>query len=76
MAVGDPIRILPSDRHEDIWAVQKPLNFPFFVYGVHRSDRQGLAGLDDVLDHLEPFEKRVAVKLDFVLHADAPSARR
>ena len=33
VAVGDPIRILPPDRHEEIWEIQKPLNFPLFVYG-------------------------------------------
>jgi carbonic anhydrase/acetyltransferase-like protein (isoleucine patch superfamily) len=38
VAVGDPIAILPPDRHEDIWAIQQPLNFPLFVYGVDRSD--------------------------------------
>jgi carbonic anhydrase/acetyltransferase-like protein (isoleucine patch superfamily) len=38
VAVGDPIKILPPDRHEDIWAVQKPLNFPLFVYGFDRTD--------------------------------------
>jgi hypothetical protein len=38
VAVGDPIKILPPDRHEDIWAVQKPLNFPLFVYGFDRPD--------------------------------------
>ncbi|CAH2599136.1 Gamma carbonic anhydrase family protein [Rhodovastum atsumiense] len=37
VAVGDPARILSPDRHEEIWAVQKPLNFPDFVYGVDRA---------------------------------------
>jgi carbonic anhydrase/acetyltransferase-like protein (isoleucine patch superfamily) len=36
VAVGDPAAILPPDRHDEIWAVQKPLNFPLFVYGVDR----------------------------------------
>ncbi len=36
VAVGDPAKILPPDRHEQIWAVQEPLNFPDFVYGVER----------------------------------------
>jgi carbonic anhydrase/acetyltransferase-like protein (isoleucine patch superfamily) len=38
VAVGDPIRILPPDRHEEIWAIQKPLNFPLFVYGFDRAE--------------------------------------
>ena len=36
VAVGDPARILSPDRHEEIWAVQEPLNFPDFVYGIER----------------------------------------
>lgn len=37
VAVGDPARILPPDRHDEIWAVQKPLNFPLTVYGLDRA---------------------------------------
>lgn len=36
VAVGDPARILPPDRHDEIWAVQKPLDFPKYVFGVDR----------------------------------------
>lgn len=36
VAVGDPAQILPPNRHEEIWAVQKPLNFPEWVYGFPR----------------------------------------
>ncbi len=36
IAVGDPARILPPDRHDEIWAVQAPLNFPQWVYGLDR----------------------------------------
>jgi len=36
VAVGDPARILPPDRHDEIWAIQKPLNFPEWVYGFPR----------------------------------------
>jgi carbonic anhydrase/acetyltransferase-like protein (isoleucine patch superfamily) len=37
IAVGDPARILPPDRHEEIWAVQAPLDFPNWVYGFDRN---------------------------------------
>ncbi len=37
VAVGDPARILPPDRHDEIWAVQKPLNFPDWIYGLDRN---------------------------------------
>ena len=37
IAVGDPARILPPDQHDEIWAVQAPLNFPDWVYGFDRA---------------------------------------
>jgi carbonic anhydrase/acetyltransferase-like protein (isoleucine patch superfamily) len=36
IAVGDPATILPPQRHEEIWAVQAPLDFPRWVYGLDR----------------------------------------
>jgi carbonic anhydrase/acetyltransferase-like protein (isoleucine patch superfamily) len=37
IAVGDPAQILPPDRHEEIWAIQKPLDFPATVFGMGRA---------------------------------------
>ena len=34
VAVGDPARILPPDAHDDIWAIQGPLNFSKTVFGL------------------------------------------
>jgi carbonic anhydrase/acetyltransferase-like protein (isoleucine patch superfamily) len=36
IAVGDPVKILPPDKHDEIWETQKPLNFPLTVYGIDR----------------------------------------
>ena len=36
VAVGDPAKILPPDRHEEIWDVQEPLDFPREVFGLDR----------------------------------------
>jgi carbonic anhydrase/acetyltransferase-like protein (isoleucine patch superfamily) len=36
IAVGDPVTILPPDRHDEIWAIQKELDFPGYVFGVDR----------------------------------------
>ena len=36
VAVGDPPVILPPDRHDDIWAVQRTLDFPMEVFGIER----------------------------------------
>jgi carbonic anhydrase/acetyltransferase-like protein (isoleucine patch superfamily) len=37
IAVGDPAEMFPPDQHDAIWKIQKPLNFPRFVYGVERA---------------------------------------
>jgi carbonic anhydrase/acetyltransferase-like protein (isoleucine patch superfamily) len=45
VAVGDPALILPPDRHDEIWAVQAPLDFPQWVYGFGR-------GTPDLMVHV------------------------
>lgn len=34
VAVGDPVHILPPERHEEIWAAQRELDFPGYVFGL------------------------------------------
>ena len=36
VAVGDPALILPPDRHEEIAAAQRELDFPGYIFGVDR----------------------------------------
>jgi carbonic anhydrase/acetyltransferase-like protein (isoleucine patch superfamily) len=36
VAVGNPARIFSPSQHDEIWAIQKPLNFPEWVYGFDR----------------------------------------
>jgi carbonic anhydrase/acetyltransferase-like protein (isoleucine patch superfamily) len=36
IAVGDPATILPPEKHEEIWAIQRELDFPGTVYGIDR----------------------------------------
>ncbi|BDV31098.1 gamma carbonic anhydrase family protein [Microbacterium terricola] len=36
VAVGDPAQLLSPDRHEEIWALQKDLDFPGYVFGLDR----------------------------------------
>ena len=38
VAVGDPANVFPPDRHDDIWAVQRPLDFPLTAYGITRDE--------------------------------------
>ena len=36
IAAGNPAELFSPDRHDDLWAVQEPLDFPGTVYGVPR----------------------------------------
>jgi carbonic anhydrase/acetyltransferase-like protein (isoleucine patch superfamily) len=36
VAAGDPAQLFSPDRHEELWAVQRGLDFPGTVYGVER----------------------------------------
>ncbi|MFI9586290.1 gamma carbonic anhydrase family protein [Streptomyces sp. NPDC052236] len=38
VAVGDPAQLFSPDDHEGIWAVQKELDFPGYVFGLARPD--------------------------------------
>ena len=48
IAVGNPARILPPDQHDEIWAVQKLLDFPRYVFGVDRP-AEGQSIMPDVM---------------------------
>lgn len=41
VAVGDPAQAMPAERHEEIWEVQRRLDFPGTVFGVDRSVPKG-----------------------------------
>jgi carbonic anhydrase/acetyltransferase-like protein (isoleucine patch superfamily) len=36
VAVGDPLVVLPPERHAEIWAAQRELDFPGYVFGLDR----------------------------------------
>ena len=38
VAVGDAARLFSPERHDEIWAIQRPLNFPLTVYGYDREE--------------------------------------
>lgn len=42
VAVGNPARIFPAERHDEIWAIQKELNFPQRVFGEPRQSDSGV----------------------------------
>lgn len=46
VAVGDPAEILPPGEHERIWAVQGPLDFPGYVWGVSAKSADGAERVD------------------------------
>jgi len=41
VAVGDPAEVRPPNEHDEIWAVQKTLDFPGTVFGVDRPEPGG-----------------------------------
>lgn len=41
IAVGDPMKMYPPLKHNEIWKIQRPLNFPEFVYGLQRKENNG-----------------------------------
>lgn len=41
VAVGDPAEVLPPDRHESIWEIQKTLDFPGTVFQSSRAVPRG-----------------------------------
>ncbi len=49
VAVGRPAVILPPEKHAEIWEIQRPLDFPGFVYGVSRRDQeQGMPQMTEI----------------------------
>ncbi|MEO9893254.1 gamma carbonic anhydrase family protein [Aurantibacter sp.] len=38
LAVGNPMKMFPPDKHDEIWEMQKELNFPNLVYGIAERD--------------------------------------
>ncbi|MDE0545800.1 gamma carbonic anhydrase family protein [Microbacterium sp. C7(2022)] len=47
VAVGDPVCILSPDRHEEIWAAQRELDFPGYVFGLDRDTPDLMAQLTE-----------------------------
>jgi len=47
IAVGNPAQLFPPGQHDAIWAVQEPLNFPKYVYGVERP-RAGESSMTEI----------------------------
>ncbi len=49
VAVGNPAKNFPPTAHDEIWAIQKELNFPSTAYGVER-DASGRVDMQLVTD--------------------------
>lgn len=47
VAVGDPVQILAPERHEEIWAAQRELDFPGYVFGLDRDTPDLMAQLTE-----------------------------
>jgi carbonic anhydrase/acetyltransferase-like protein (isoleucine patch superfamily) len=42
VAVGDPVRVFPPEKHERIWEIQESLDFPTTVFGIPRAPASSL----------------------------------
>ena len=49
IAVGDPVEILPPSEHERIWAIQRDLDFPKYVFGI-----EGRPPIGEVMSEVMP----------------------
>lgn len=38
IAAGDPARLFPPQAHDELWPVQRELDFPATVFGIARED--------------------------------------
>jgi hypothetical protein len=38
IAVGDPADLFPPDAHEELWPVQRAMDFPRTVFGLERAE--------------------------------------
>jgi carbonic anhydrase/acetyltransferase-like protein (isoleucine patch superfamily) len=47
IAVGDPAQLFAPVQHEELWAVQRELDFPGFVFGVDREDPDAMVRLTE-----------------------------
>jgi carbonic anhydrase/acetyltransferase-like protein (isoleucine patch superfamily) len=47
VAVGDPAQLFPPAEHDNIWAVQRELDFPGFVFGIDREDPDAMVRLTE-----------------------------
>jgi len=50
IAVGNPAHILSPDKHDEIWAIQKELQFPKTVYGVDRPASEENSSMPSICD--------------------------
>lgn len=52
VAVGDPPLIAAPERHEDIWGVQRELDFPGYVWGLPRPDPTSSGGAGEQMPEI------------------------
>jgi carbonic anhydrase/acetyltransferase-like protein (isoleucine patch superfamily) len=61
IAVGDPVKIVSPDKHDEIWKLQKPLNFPLTVYGI---DRPKSSDSNNMIDICKVMSDRLKSHID------------
>lgn len=72
IAIGEPAEILPPNEHDRIWALQEPLDFPRFVFGVGRPP----AGRSMMTEIMPRYARRLRGHNDDVLIGDTKSGEQ
>jgi len=55
IAVGNPAQCFPPDKHEEIWRLQKTLNFPKNVFGISRPNNSTDSLIKQMTDKYSSF---------------------
>jgi carbonic anhydrase/acetyltransferase-like protein (isoleucine patch superfamily) len=70
VAVGNPMKMFAPDKHDEIWELQKKLNFPNLVYGIQVQENVG--NINKIL--CEKMSERLSKhKSDRILQMEKPA---
>lgn len=62
IAVGDPAKVLPPEKHDEIWEIQQGLHFPKVAYGLSRDEASVAAITERMAERLDSHRGDSAVE--------------
>jgi carbonic anhydrase/acetyltransferase-like protein (isoleucine patch superfamily) len=63
IAVGNPAQVFPPVEHDELWAIQRELDFPKILYGVERPEHGDTAMPEIARGYSEFFGRHMADKI-------------